>query len=103
MHTLTNDSTIFKMQDSLETQNMKDGLKNEDQNKKRPIKIVQKTPAPKKIVKTHDDQNHQMKPRFADDGSFLRLSLEDTGVNIKKLHYGKPSKIRQVDVKKIID
>ena len=44
-----------------------------------------------------------MKPRFAEDGSFLRLSLEDTGVNIKKLHYGKPSKIRTVDVKKIID
>lgn len=44
-----------------------------------------------------------MKPRFEEDGSFMRLSLEDSGVNIKKLHYGKASKIRTVDVKKIID
>ena len=37
------------------------------------------------------------------NGNYLRLSLEDTGVNIKKLHYGRPSSIRPVDVKKIID
>jgi hypothetical protein len=44
-----------------------------------------------------------MKPRYNDDGSLFRNSLEDTGINVKKLHYGIPSKIRTVDVKKIID